>query len=83
MGFFSWIIFGAIAGWVAGKLTGRDQSMGLFLNIIVGIVGASIGGFIIRFFGGPGVTGFNFRSLAVAVVGAVVLLAVLNKIKQK
>lgn len=83
MGFFSWIIFGAIAGWLASMVSGKNQSMGLFANIIVGIIGASIGGFIIGFFGGAGVTGFNVRSLAVAVVGAVVLLAVLNRFGRK
>lgn len=79
MGFFSWIIFGAIAGWIANKLAGKRRSIGLFKNMMLGIIGSSIGGFIARFFGGYGVTGFNLRSLVVAIIGAVVLLAIINR----
>ena len=83
MGFFSWIVFGGLAGWLASIIMGKNKSMGLFANILVGVIGASIGGVIIGFFGGAGVTGFNVRSLAVAVVGAVTLLTVLNRFGRK
>jgi len=80
MSILVWIIFGAIAGWLAHVLTGRGG--GLITNIIVGIVGAFLGGFIMSLFGGGGVTGFNLYSFIVAVVGAVVLLVVLSFIKR-
>lgn len=78
MGILSWIIFGALAGWVASMITGRNERQGCLMNIIVGVVGASIGGWVMSFFGGTGVTGFNLTSFLVAVVGAVILLAIVN-----
>jgi uncharacterized membrane protein YeaQ/YmgE (transglycosylase-associated protein family) len=81
MNILVWIIFGALAGWVAHLLTGRGG--GLIFNIIVGIVGAFIGGFIMSILGGGGVTGFNLYSFFVAVLGAVVLLVVLGFIKKR
>ena len=74
MNIFVWIIFGAIAGWIASIVTGRNKQMGAIANIVVGIIGAFLGGYIMDFFGVQGVTGFNFQSLLVAIVGAVVLL---------
>ena len=69
-----WILFGAIAGWLASLVMGTDAQMGALANIIVGIVGALIGGFLMNAFGAPGVTGFNLGSMVVAVLGAVVLI---------
>lgn len=69
-----WIIFGAIVGWLASVIAGTNQQQGLVANIVVGIIGAFIGGFLFRLFGGAGVTGFNFYSAVVALVGAVILL---------
>ncbi|MCB0167709.1 MAG: GlsB/YeaQ/YmgE family stress response membrane protein [Anaerolineae bacterium] len=80
MSILVWIIFGALAGWVAHLLTGRGG--GLITNIIVGIVGAFIGGFLMNIVGGGGVTGFNLYSFIVAVLGAVVLLVVLGLIQR-
>jgi uncharacterized membrane protein YeaQ/YmgE (transglycosylase-associated protein family) len=80
MSILVWIIFGAIAGWLAHLITGRGG--GLIVNIIVGIVGAFIGGFIMSLLGGSGVTGFNLYSFLVAVLGAVVLLVVLGLIRR-
>lgn len=71
-----WIIFGALAGWIASLLMGTNAEQGGLANIIVGIIGAFVGGLIMRVFGSQGVTGFNFSSLLVAVLGAVVLLGV-------
>lgn len=82
MGIFTWIIFGALAGWLASIITGDNKRMGAFANIAVGIVGSMIGGFIMDFFGGNGVTGFNLRSLIVAIVGSVILLWIVNKIRK-
>lgn len=75
MGLLSWIIFGALAGWVASLITGRHQ--GCCLNIVVGVVGAFVGGFIVQLVTGRGLSlGWNLRSFAVAVLGSVILLAI-------
>ena len=78
MGIISWIILGALAGWVASMIMGKNGSMGALANIAVGIVGAFIGGFVMNQIGGYEVTGFNLTSFLVALVGAVILLAILN-----
>jgi uncharacterized membrane protein YeaQ/YmgE (transglycosylase-associated protein family) len=78
MGLIAWIIFGALAGWVASKITGRDDQMGCLMNIVVGVIGAFIGGAIVGLFAGGFDIGFNLGSFVVAVIGAVMLLAVVN-----
>ena len=80
MNIISWIILGAIAGWLASMVTKRNDRMGCITNIIVGIVGAAVGGWIFSLFGGEGVTGFNLPSLLVAFIGAVIVLAAINLI---
>ena len=80
MGILSWIVLGGIAGWLASIITKRNDRMGCITNIIAGIVGAAVGGWVFSLFGGQGVTGFNLPSLLVAFVGAVVVLAVVNLI---
>ncbi|MDQ4075600.1 MAG: GlsB/YeaQ/YmgE family stress response membrane protein [Chloroflexota bacterium] len=76
MGLISWLIVGAIAGWLASIVMGTNERQGCIVDIIVGIVGALIGGFLLGLFGvGPGgITGFNIGSLITAFIGAVVLL---------
>ena len=69
-----WIVLGALAGWIASMIMGRNAQMGAGANIIVGIIGAIIGGFVMNAVGSPGVTGFNLYSILVAIGGAVVLL---------
>ncbi len=78
MSICGWLILGGLAGWIASLLTGRNERMGCIANIIVGIIGAMIGGWIVAFFGGSGVNGFNFGSLLVSILGAVVLLGIVN-----
>ncbi|MGI6449260.1 MAG: GlsB/YeaQ/YmgE family stress response membrane protein [Desulfitobacteriia bacterium] len=80
MGIISWIILGGIAGWIASKFTGNDARMGIGMNILVGIIGAFLGGWIVSLFGVTGVSGFNIWSLLVAVIGAVVLLLLINAV---
>jgi uncharacterized membrane protein YeaQ/YmgE (transglycosylase-associated protein family) len=75
-----WIILGGLAGWIASILTGRNDRQGCLMNIIVGVIGAAIGGAIVGFFGSEGVTGLNLGSLLVAILGAVVLLGAVNLI---
>lgn len=82
MGLLSWLIVGGLAGWIASKIMNTDHSMGLIANIIVGVIGAFVGGFIVGIFGGSGVTGFNVWSILVAILGAVVLLWVVKKIRK-
>lgn len=74
MGILLWIIFGALVGWVASKIMHTDADQGAIANIIVGIIGAVIGGGIMSLVGGTGVTGFNIYSFLVALLGAVVLI---------
>ena len=77
MGLITWIIFGALAGWVASMIAGTNQRQGCFLNIVVGVVGAFIGGLIMEFLTGSDFSfSFNLRSFGVAVVGAVLLLVI-------
>lgn len=78
MNIILWIIFGALAGWIASMIMRTNAEQGAIGNIIVGIVGAFIGGMLSRALGGPDVTGFNLTSLIVAIVGAVVLLFVVR-----
>lgn len=80
MGLIGWIVLGGIAGWIASKIAKTDQSMGILMNIVVGIIGAGIGGFLFNMFGGAGVTGFNIYSFVVALVGAVVLLMIVRAV---
>lgn len=79
MGILAWIVFGGLAGLVAGLLTGGG--MGILINVVVGIVGAFVGGFIMNQFGEVGVTGWDWRSFAVAVGGSVVLLLILGLVR--
>jgi len=82
MNILAWVVFGALAGWVASMVMKTNEEQGAIGNIIVGIVGAILGGFIFDLFGGEGVTGFNLSSFIVAVVGAVVLLWIVKAVKK-
>ena len=78
MNWIAWIIFGALAGWIASIIMGKNKQMGALANIVVGIIGAFLGGWLMSFLGAQGVTGFNFPSFLVAVVGAVALLFIVG-----
>jgi uncharacterized membrane protein YeaQ/YmgE (transglycosylase-associated protein family) len=82
MGILSWIILGALAGWVASMIMKKNASMGAIANIGVGILGALIGGFVMSVIGGHGVTGFNLTSFLIALLGAVILLGIINLISK-
>lgn len=73
MSIFGWILLGLISGFVASKIVNRTGE-GFFLDIILGIVGAIVGGFIFTTVGASGITGFNLYSMVVAVIGAIVVL---------
>ncbi len=67
-----WIVFGAVAGWIASMIMGSRG--GILYDIIFGIVGAVLGGWLMSFIGQPGVTGLNIYSLVVAVIGAMLVI---------
>jgi uncharacterized membrane protein YeaQ/YmgE (transglycosylase-associated protein family) len=73
--FFIWVLLGLFAGFIASKIINK-KGEGFILDILLGVVGAFIGGWLFRLFGSSGVTGLNLWSLLVAVVGAVVFLVV-------
>ena len=79
MSILIWIVFGALVGWVASMVMGSGG--GVVQDIIVGIIGAVLGGWLMSFFGESGVTGFNFYSFLVALLGAVVLIAIVRALR--
>lgn len=81
MSIIAWIVIGALAGWLASKMLGRDNEMGWMANILVGILGAIVGGLIMALVGGDGVSGFNLYSVLVAIGGALLLLFAYNALK--
>lgn len=82
MGIILFIILGAIAGWIASLIMKTDAEQGIGLNIVVGCVGALLGGFLFNVIGATGVTGFNLWSLLVAVLGAVALIALVRAVRR-
>jgi len=84
MGIVAWIIFGALAGWVASLIAGTNRRQGCLADIIVGVVGAFIGGFLMEFFRGEGFAmDFNLRSFVVAVAGSVLLLLLVKLLRRR
>ncbi len=81
MSILAWIFLGGIAGWIASMIMGTDASQGILMNIVVGIIGAIMGGVIFSMFGTSGVTGFNLYSLIVAVVGAALFIWIVRMIR--
>ncbi|MDQ3239727.1 MAG: GlsB/YeaQ/YmgE family stress response membrane protein [bacterium] len=76
MSFVLWLLLGALSGWIASMVMGSNSSQGLLGDIVLGIIGAFLGGFIFNLLGTNGVTGFNFWSLVVSVIGAVIALMI-------
>lgn len=83
MGIFSWIILGLVVGVLAKVIMPGKDPGGFFVTIIIGIVGALLGGFIAKPLGFDGVTGFNLVSIGIATVGALVLLTGYRMFKAK
>jgi uncharacterized membrane protein YeaQ/YmgE (transglycosylase-associated protein family) len=75
MSFIAWIVLGLVAGFIASKLVNKSGD-GMLLDILLGVVGAVVGGWLFNMFGMAGVTGLNVYSLVVAVIGAAVFLIV-------
>ncbi len=81
MSIIAWIIPGLIAGFIGSKLVNK-RGDGFFLDIILGIIGAVVGGWVFSLFGGSGVSGLNLHSLIVAVIGAVLVLVIYHAIRR-
>ncbi|EKE19055.1 MAG: hypothetical protein ACD_9C00156G0007 [uncultured bacterium] len=79
MSILIWVIFGAIVGWIASAIMGTSE--GLIMDIILGIVGSVLGGWLMSFFGKAGVSGFNMYSFVVAIIGAIVLIAIVRALR--
>jgi uncharacterized membrane protein YeaQ/YmgE (transglycosylase-associated protein family) len=85
MNFIIWIVVGGILGWVASMIMRTDAQQGMFLNIVVGIVGALLGGWLLAPLFGTGTINqndFSIGSLLVSLLGAVVLLAIVNLVRR-
>jgi uncharacterized membrane protein YeaQ/YmgE (transglycosylase-associated protein family) len=76
MGIIAWIVVGLIAGALAKLIMPGDDPGGIIVTILLGIVGAFVGGFVVNLLGGAGVSGFNIWSIVVATLGAIILLAI-------
>lgn len=85
MGWLAWLILGGVAGWIASMITRNNSQMGLFGNILVGILGAFAGNFLLNLINGSSLTsfGFNITTFIIAIGGAVVLLLLFNWIRRK
>lgn len=79
MSILIWIIFGALIGWVASMVMGSGGD--LVWDIVIGIIGAVLGGWLMSFFGKSGITGFNMYSFLVALLGAVVLIGIVRAVR--
>ena len=83
MGWIMWIIFGALIGWIARKISKHGRSMSTFQSIIVGIVGSAVGGLIGDMLNLGTVDGFNIGSIILAVIGAILVLWLVNKMGRR
>ena len=81
MSFLAWIVLGLVAGFIGSKIVNKTGE-GIVIDILLGVVGAVVGGWLFNTFGAAGVTGLNLYSILVAVVGAVVLLVVYHAIRR-
>ncbi len=81
MSIIAWIILGALAGWIGSMIMGTNEEQGALANIIIGIVGAIIGGFVFNLFGASDASGLNLYSLIVAVIGSIILIAIVKAVR--
>lgn len=79
----SWIILGALAGWIASMITGTSERVSGFMNVIVGVIGAIIGGLVLQLLGATPPSGFNLASLLTAILGAVILLSLVRAFRRE
>jgi uncharacterized membrane protein YeaQ/YmgE (transglycosylase-associated protein family) len=81
MGIIAWLVLGLLAGFIGSKIVNKTGE-GMLMDILIGIIGAVLGGWIAGFFGFNGVTGLNIPSLVVAVVGSIVLLLIYRAVRR-
>jgi uncharacterized membrane protein YeaQ/YmgE (transglycosylase-associated protein family) len=81
MSFLAWIVLGLLAGFIGSKLV-NNRGEGVILDVLLGVVGAVVGGWLFNRFGAVGVTGLNLYSLLVAVVGAVLVLVIYHAVRR-
>lgn len=81
MSFLAWIVLGLIAGFIGSKIVNKTGS-GLIVDILLGVVGAVVGGWLFNQFGAVGVTGLNLYSICVSIIGAVVVLIIYHAIRR-
>lgn len=82
MGILSWILMGLIAGAIAKLLMPGNDPGGCIITIVIGVAGALLGGFLATLLGFGGVSGFDFRTLIIAVLGSIVLLAIFRMLRR-
>jgi uncharacterized membrane protein YeaQ/YmgE (transglycosylase-associated protein family) len=82
MSFIAWIVLGLVAGFIASKIVNKSGE-GFLLDIVLGVVGAVVGGYLFQTFGMAGVSGVNLYSILVAVIGAVVVLVIYHAIRRR
>ena len=82
MSIIGWIIFGLITGFIASKIVNKT-GQGVLMDIVLGVIGAVVGGFLFAQFGMGGVTGFNLYSMVVAIIGAIVVLWLYHMISRR
>ena len=83
MGILSWIIFGGLVGWAATLITGHNKDTGLIENIVIGLVGAALGGFVASEFFDVSIRRFSIQGFVIAILGASVLLALFRGIRKR
>jgi uncharacterized membrane protein YeaQ/YmgE (transglycosylase-associated protein family) len=81
MSIIGWIILGLIAGFIASKIVNKEGE-GFILDIVLGVIGAVVGGWLFGLFGATGVTGFNIYSMVVAIIGAIIVLVAYHAIRR-
>jgi uncharacterized membrane protein YeaQ/YmgE (transglycosylase-associated protein family) len=81
MGIIAWLVLGLLAGFIGSKIVNKTGE-GMLMDILIGIVGAVLGGWIAGFFGFNGVSGLNIPSLIVAVIGSIVLLLIYRAVRR-
>jgi len=81
MSFIAWLVVGLLAGWIGSLIVNR-RGEGMIMDIVLGVIGAFVGGYLFQVFGHSGVTGINLYSIMVAVVGAIVVLVVYHMIRR-
>lgn len=83
LGILGWIIIGGLAGWIASKIKGRDEQQGIILNIVVGVIGGLLGGWLLSLFGVDVAGGGLIFSFLTCLLGAVILLTIVNAVTSR